>query len=227
MHACTTHTDKHAYAHMHTYIHTTAYIHTYTHTNNTHTYKRSQANHPIWGRLKKFAERVGRQNTKTLKEAAARKHHSQQKQQRGSSPARADDKDDSESVIDFERKLKLKEYIKEQREKLLPILLEYDQGEVYSPSEANELKKGKILKQYNICGDKALHMCMLMAYRYGQGSSNMRDVFINLAKELIEKREQQYGQDAAPTGQNSGFHADVQPNGQDASLSRKSSTWQR
>jgi hypothetical protein len=124
------------------------------------------------------------------------------------------------------REEKMEENISKLQGDLIPDLVEFDRA-ICPAKMDNNMDVSRMLQTYNICGDKALHMCMLMAYRYGQGSSNMRDVFINLAKELIEKREQQYGQDAAPTGQNSGFHADVQPNGQDASLSRKSSTWQR
>ncbi len=39
----------------------------------------------------------------------------------------------------------------------------------------------------NVCGDKALHMCLILAYTYKK-SSPQRGTLVRIAKELIEKR---------------------------------------
>ena len=58
---------------------------------------------------------------------------------------------------------------KQLQDELLPKLLQFERNE-----------------EYNICGDKALHMCILAAYTYEEKNPS-RKFLLQLAKELIKE----------------------------------------
>jgi hypothetical protein len=102
---------------------------------------------------------------------------------------------------------------RKEMERLTSILWEFDCGEIYlqkaeeeenivsKPGEENEesqckakkeaeIEKSQILSTYIICGDKALHICMHVAYSYDEGSE-MRRFLVKVAKKLISKHRRE------------------------------------
>jgi hypothetical protein len=66
---------------------------------------------------------------------------------------------------------------------LIHILIEFDY-EVYNPNLENQ----EALGLYNASGGKALHMCMLLAYKYPQNSPE-RKALLGIVKRLIEHND--------------------------------------
>ncbi len=73
--------------------------------------------------------------------------------------------------------------------RLVPILLEFDRGGVYDSELQDEAVKSSICEYYNICGDKALHMCILSAYKYEEGTLERR-ALVDVAKMLLQQCEE-------------------------------------
>ncbi len=83
------------------------------------------------------------------------------------------------------------ESTKTELNELVEALWLYDKGDIYWGCDGED--ETKVLSTYNICGDKALHVCMLVAYSYGENSAE-RKVLLEVVKLLIDKCAQQYAQ---------------------------------
>jgi hypothetical protein len=117
-----------------------------------------------------------------------------------------------------ERLDRLKKQTQAWKTKLVSLLWEFDSGEIYMPMQEEEeeeernkskraasnsnskeasnrkaekeaaIEKSRILSTYNICGDKPLHICMLVAYSY-PNESPARTALLEVAKEFIWKNQ--------------------------------------
>jgi hypothetical protein len=85
-----------------------------------------------------------------------------------------------------ESKRALQLAIEGHRDKLVHDLAEFDQAIMYSPQETCDSAKPRVLHTYNVCGDKALHICMLVAYSYAEDSPE-REALLDVVKKLIKK----------------------------------------
>jgi hypothetical protein len=81
-----------------------------------------------------------------------------------------------------------KERIPKLQKALVQRLFEFDRHELY-PKDKENISESSVLRNYNICGDKALHMCILMAYKHPE-KSRQREALLNVAKVLIERSHQ-------------------------------------
>ncbi len=170
-----------------------------------------QANHPIWKLIKEFAELIGKAHKQAKQEAQEderqRKKWWSRRQKElkkalnslTTSERIKQEQLNAEEDKKFKQKetrskaeearlrtKKLQELTTSLEEKLLPVLESFDQGLMYSPDEKDDEKKWLPLLTYNICGDKALHMCMLTAYKYPEKSLE-RNALKVVVKKLIHR----------------------------------------
>jgi hypothetical protein len=83
--------------------------------------------------------------------------------------SRAYEKEREESEVSSFTRNTRQNMTKQLQDELLPKLLQFERNE-----------------EYNICGDKALHMCILAAYTYEEKNPS-RKFLLQLAKELIKE----------------------------------------
>jgi hypothetical protein len=128
-----------------------------------------------------------------------------------------------------ERAKILKQQTQNWQNKLISVLWEFDGGEMYveqqedddddnksksSRSEEDaktkrkaekdaQIEKSRVLSTYNICGDKALHICMLVAYSH-PNDCPARIALLEVAKELIKKCNSEASLRRDNDGHNSG-----------------------
>jgi hypothetical protein len=168
-----------------------------------------QSNHPVWKAVKEFAEDVRKTNAD--KEAKVAEIKKRDKQAQGPNQGQ-DPKPEDQIPTQNEMNLNAEFLEKTEREisDLVEILWEFDRGEIYASETRDEKDlttavenkrtkncfkkqqdKPRVLSTYNICGDKALHICMLMAYSSPEKSQE-RMALLEVVRQLIHKHKDRW-----------------------------------
>ncbi len=148
-----------------------------------------------------FAERVGRLHDECKIMHESVKELEKQTQTLSKNDRRlADESVKEEKKESYEIKIKNQEIIKGLQKTLVDTLLEFDQREMYTGKDAS------ILDYYNICGDKALHMCILKAYKDKDKKDPKRKALIEVAKALIEQCQMPHNNTNKKAHKNTGEH---------------------